>query len=113
MIIAAAISEMMVRMRFLHSMLIKRASKRRCSRQTVLRDERISVKRVGVVTIGGKAMSGKQSPQKKKSSNMQKRGEGNLGQKEAQLEKEKDLELTHTGEKTGESEKSERDKGRT
>jgi len=58
-------------------------------------------------------MSGKQSPRKKKSSDMQKRGEGNLGQKEARLEKDKDSELARMGEKTGESEKSERDKGRT
>jgi hypothetical protein len=35
------------------------------------------------------------------------------GSKKAQLEKEKASELTRMGEKTGESEKSERDKGRT
>ena len=55
-------------------------------------------------------MSGKQSSRKKKSSDMHKQSEGNLGQKEASLEKEKAFELTHMGEKT---DKSERDKRRS
>jgi hypothetical protein len=45
-------------------------------------------------------MSGKQSSQKEKSSDARKRNEGNLGQKEAHLEKEKASELAHMGEKT-------------
>ena len=42
---------------------------------------------------------------------MQKRDEGNLGQKEARLENEKASELTRMGQKARESEKSERDEG--
>jgi hypothetical protein len=39
-------------------------------------------------------ISGKQSSRRAKSSGMQKRGEANLGQKEARLEKKKAAELT-------------------
>jgi len=53
-------------------------------------------------------MSNKRSSRPQKSSAMQKRGEGNLGQKEARLENEKASELTRMGEKTRESEESER-----
>jgi hypothetical protein len=45
-------------------------------------------------------MSGKQSSGKAKSSDVQKRGEANLGQKEARLEKKKASELTSMGEKS-------------
>jgi hypothetical protein len=51
-------------------------------------------------------MSGKQSNQKVKSSDIRKRGEANLGQKEARLEKEKASELTSMGEKSRKSEKN-------
>jgi hypothetical protein len=50
-----------------------------------------------------KQMSNKRSSRQQKSSVMQKRGEGNLGQKEATLEKEKASELPHMGENTRES----------
>jgi hypothetical protein len=53
-------------------------------------------------------MSGKQSSRKKKSSDTHKQSEGNLGKKEARLEREKASELTHMGEKTDKSD--ERDK---
>jgi hypothetical protein len=56
-------------------------------------------------------MSKKRSSRQQKFSAMQKRDEGNLGQKEARLEKEKASELTRMGEKTRESEKRERAKG--
>jgi hypothetical protein len=58
-------------------------------------------------------MSGKQSSPKKKSSHVQNRSKGNLGQKEARLEKEKNTELSRTGKKTRESEKSARSKGQS
>jgi hypothetical protein len=58
-------------------------------------------------------MSNKRSSRQQKSSVMQKRGEGNLGQKEARLEREKASELARMDEKTRESEKSERDKRRS
>jgi hypothetical protein len=51
-------------------------------------------------------MSGKQSSQKVKSSDIRKRGEANLGQKEARLEKEKASELTSMGEKSRKFEKN-------
>jgi hypothetical protein len=50
------------------------------------------------------SMSAKQSTRKVKSSDMRKREEANLGQKEAWLEKEKSSELT--GEKSLKSEKN-------
>jgi hypothetical protein len=56
-------------------------------------------------------MSGKQSSRKTKSSDVHKQSEGNLGQKEAYLEKEKASELTHMGEKTHKS--GEKDKRRS
>ena len=57
-------------------------------------------------------MSRKQSSRKENTSDRQKREKGNLGQKEAHLEKEKASELAHMGEKTHESEKSQKGKGR-
>jgi hypothetical protein len=58
-------------------------------------------------------MSGKQSSQKEKSSDMQKRSAGNLGQKEARLGKEKESELSHMGGQTRESKKIERHRDRS
>ena len=53
-------------------------------------------------------MSRKQSPRKEKTAaDMQNKNEGNLGQKEARIEKEKTSELAHMGEKSDQSEKSE------
>ncbi len=52
-------------------------------------------------------MSRKQSVRKQKSeTDMQNKNEANLGQKEAQIEKEKTSELAHMGEKSAQSEKS-------
>jgi hypothetical protein len=51
-------------------------------------------------------MSGKQSSRKVKPSDIRKRGEANLGQWEARLEKKKASELTSMGEKSRKSEKS-------
>ena len=45
-------------------------------------------------------MSGKQSSGKAKTSDVPERGEANLGQKEARLEKKKASELTSMGEKS-------------
>ncbi len=51
-------------------------------------------------------MSYKQSSRKEKSAtNMQNKNEANLGQKEAQIAKEKTSELAHMGEKSAQSEK--------
>jgi hypothetical protein len=49
---------------------------------------------------------GQQSSQKVKSSDIRKRGEAYLGQKEARLEKEKASELTSMGEKSRKFEKN-------
>jgi hypothetical protein len=49
---------------------------------------------------------GHASSEKVKSSDIRKRGEVNLGQKEARLEKEKASELTRISEKSRKSEKS-------
>jgi hypothetical protein len=57
-------------------------------------------------------MSGKQPSRKKKSSNVHKQSEGNLGQKEARLEKENASELTHMGEKTHKSEEKDQRRAR-
>ena len=48
-------------------------------------------------------MSGKQSSGKAKTSDVPERGEANLGQKEARLEKKKASELTSMGEKSQKS----------
>jgi hypothetical protein len=55
-------------------------------------------------------MSRKQSSRKENTSDRQKREKGNLGQKEARLEKEKASELAHMGEKTHGFEKREEGK---
>lgn len=53
-------------------------------------------------------MSGKQQPsQKQKTSDTKQRSEGNLGQNEARLEKEKASELANMGEKSREPDKRE------
>jgi hypothetical protein len=87
-----------------------------CSSRTILRmtsfvTNRTPTKALDLHPAEVKQMSNKRSSRPQKSSAMQKRGEGNLGQKEARLENEKASELAHMGEKTRESEKSERDEG--
>jgi hypothetical protein len=57
-----------------------------------------------------KTMAGKR---KKQSADLHKRAEGNLGQQEANIEKEKASDLAHMGEKTGESGENEKDKRRS
>jgi hypothetical protein len=52
-------------------------------------------------------MSGKQPSRKQKSSDTKQQSEGNLGQNEARLEKEKAAELANMGEKSRESDKRE------
>ena len=52
-------------------------------------------------------MSRKQSSRKEKSAtDTQNKNEGNLGQKEARIEKEKTSELAHMGERSAQSEES-------
>jgi hypothetical protein len=58
-------------------------------------------------------MTGKQRGQKKKHSDVQKQEEGNLGQQEARLEKEKESELPKMGEMSRESDSDRKDKQHT
>ena len=55
-------------------------------------------------------MTGKQQGQKKKHSEVQKQQEGNLGQQEARLEKEKESELSKMGEMSRDSDSDRKDK---
>ena len=80
-----------------HYTLLTQASFRSCfESQRANRTEIFAL--LGLISSES-CMSGKQSSGKAKSSDVQKRGEANLGQKEARLEK-KASELTSMGEKS-------------
>ena len=81
-----------------HYTLLTQASFRSCfESQRANRTEIFAL--LGLISSES-CMSGKQSSGKAKSSDVQKRDEANLGQKEARLEKKKASELTSMGEKS-------------
>ena len=83
-----------------HYTLLTQASFRSCfESQRANRTEIFAL--LGLILLE-ECISGKQSSRRAKSSGMQKRGEANLGQKEARLEK-KASELTSMGEKSQKS----------